>query len=133
MSVVIKTVKNKRYAYIARREGAKVVQKYIGPLSNPAVVAEVKKLKQEKKVPSQYQALFWDVDIGQIKLKANARYIIERVLEFGGLNAFYWIQNIYPTKLIIETLIASRKVPRKSKNFWSIWLGVVMESPTDAS
>lgn len=133
MSIVIKTIKNKRYAYTARREGAKVVQKYLGPLSNPEVVAQVENSKKEKQVPPQYQALFWDVDIDQINLKASARYIIERVLEFGGLDAFYWIQNIYQTKLIIETLIASRKISEKSKNFWLIWLGANKESFADVS
>ena len=51
----------------------------------------------------------------------NARYVIERVLELGGLDALQWLQRNYPTRRIVETLEISRKITTKFRNFWTIW------------
>ncbi|MBI5969650.1 MAG: hypothetical protein HY884_00640 [Deltaproteobacteria bacterium] len=121
MSVVIKTVNQSKYAYLAYRSGAKVVHKYLGRLSDPATKAKLERIASQKIVPEKFRWLFWDVDSGKIDLKTNARYVIERALESGGLEEFSWIQNIYPTRLIIETCEASRKISPKSRNFWRVW------------
>lgn len=118
MSIVIK---NNKYAYLAYRSGKRVVQKYLGLITNPDVARKIEEIKREKSVPEEFRYLFWDVDPKGIDLKKNARYIIERVLEFGGLDALRWVQRLYPTRLIIETLEASRKITPESKNFWGIW------------
>ncbi len=133
MSVVIKTVGSRKYAYLAYRSGKKVVQKYLGAASSPAVAAKLKKLEAEKKVPKRFYFLFWDVEPAELNLQRYARYIIERVLEAGGLDAFLWIQNIYPTNLIAEICLTGRKISRKSKNFWSIWLNLEQEESGCAS
>lgn len=118
MSIIIK---DKKYAYLAYRSGTKVVHKYLGPISNPEVAQKIKELKKEKSVPEEFYYLFWDTDPKKIDLKKNSRYVIEKVLEIGSLDALQWIQRIYTTNLIIETLEISRKISSKSKNFWTIW------------
>lgn len=118
MSIIIK---DKKYAYLAYRSGSKVVHKYLGPIANPEVAKKIKELKKEKTVPEEFYYLFWDTDPKKIDLKKNARYVIEKVLEMGNFDALQWVQRIYPTKLIIETLEISRKITPKSKNFWSVW------------
>lgn len=120
MSIVIK---NEKYAYRAYRSGKKVVHKYLGLLADPAVAEKVNELEQEKQVPAEFRHLFWDTDPAKIDLKKNARYVIEKVLEMGGLAAFQWIQRLYPTRLITEIMETSRKITPKSRNFWTIWLG----------
>ncbi|MBI1912135.1 MAG: hypothetical protein HYS21_09045 [Deltaproteobacteria bacterium] len=77
--------------------------------------------KRPSPVPDEFYYLFWDTDPKRIDLKRNDRYVIERVLEVGDLKSLKWIQMIYPTGLIIETLKTSRKISHKSKNFWAIW------------
>jgi len=42
MSVVIKTIENKKYAYLAYRSGKKVIQKYLGPVSRPEVAKRIR-------------------------------------------------------------------------------------------
>ena len=76
-----------------------------------------------KEVPDKFLSLFWDTAPSSIDLKTNSRYVIERVLEIGGLDAVQWLQRIYPTKIIIEICNTSRKISHKSKNFWRIWFG----------
>jgi len=118
MSVIIKKDK---YAYLAYRNGKKVIHKYLGLLSNPDVVRKIEELEKDRSVPENFHYLFWDTDPKRIDLKINARYVIERVLELGGLDALRWLQRNYPTRHIIETLEISRKITPKSRNFWTIW------------
>jgi hypothetical protein len=123
MSVVIKKIKNKEYAYVAYRSEGRVVQRYLGALSNPEVRKRIELHERENRVPENFFYLFWDTSPSEIDIRKNSRYIIERVLELGGLNALYWIQKLYPTRLIMETLEVSRKLSDKSRNFWRIWFG----------
>ena len=124
MSIVVKKIGNREYAYLAYRAGGRVVQKYLGPASDPAVRARRARHQELKSVPQRFAGLFWDVDPRKLDTKQSARYIIERVLELGDLDALAWIQKVYPTGLIIETCEASRKISPKSRNFWEIWFGV---------
>jgi len=70
------------------------------------------------------RTLFWDTALENISLKSHARYVIDRVLEFGDLDAFTWLKNVYPGWKIQEELILSRNISGKSRNFWQIWFGV---------
>ena len=121
MSIVVKKIGSKKYAYSAFRRGNKVVHQYMGSVSDQKVAQKIERLKAEKHIPKNFHALFWDVDPRTIHIRKNAIYIIERVLEMGDLDALQWIQRLYPTKLIIETCEMSRKISPKSKKFWEIW------------
>lgn len=118
MSII---VKNDKYAYLAYRSGSKVIHKYLGLISDPEVANKVNEIEKEKSVPKEFYYLFWDTNPEKIDLKKNARYVIEKVLEMGSLDALQWIQKLYPTKLIVEVLEVSRKITPKSRNFWTIW------------
>lgn len=124
LSILIKRIGGKKYAYLAYRLGKKVVHEYMGPASNKEIIAKIDELRSEKKVPKQYYPFFWDTNPKKIDLKRNSRYIIERVLEIGDLSALQWLQRIYPTRLIIEVCEESRRISTKAKNFWEIWFGV---------
>jgi len=50
------------------------------------------------------QALFWDTNPAKIDPKKNARYIIERTLEFGRPTEIGWIFKHYPKQMIRKTL-----------------------------
>lgn len=123
MAILIKKIGGKEYAYHAYRQGGKVVHKYLGHASDTQVMEKVQELAAEKRIPDKFLSLFWDAEPSSIGIKKNARYIIERVLEMGGMDAIRWLQRIYPTRLIIEVCESSRKVSARSKNFWRIWFG----------
>lgn len=122
MSIVMKTIGNKKYAYQAYRKGDKVIHRYLGKISDKNVLTRIEAIKTERQVPPQFYPLFWDVAPDKISIRTNAKYIVERVLEMGTFEAFQWIQKLYPTKLIAETCATSRKISEKSKIFWKIWL-----------
>lgn len=77
----------------------------------------------DTEIPDKLRTLFWDTDIKNIHIKQHAKYIIERILEYGDMDAIRWMQGIYPLEIIIEVLKFSRQISDKSRNFWRIWFG----------
>lgn len=69
------------------------------------------------------KSLFWDTDVKDIDLKKNARYVIERVLEFGYPKEVGWIIKNYPKSEIKRVMNLPRsQVRAKSKALWSLIL-----------
>lgn len=67
------------------------------------------------------QSLFWDVNPEKIDVKKNARYIIERVLEFGDINEVGWALRHYPKSIIKKVMRLPRvQLSDKSKALWSL-------------
>lgn len=124
MSLVTKKIGKGEYVYLVIREGKKVVHKYLGPADSPLVKKKIAEKKEMSMIPTHFRSLFWDTSLDNIHIKRNARYIIERVLEFGDVDALGWLQRVYPTQTIIDVLNVSRSISEKSRNFWEIWFGV---------
>lgn len=124
MNIVTKRIGKREYTYLVAREGKKVVHKYLGPLDDPKVVKIISDKKEAAVLPERFSPLFWDTNISKIHIKRNARYIIERVLEFGNMDAVKWLQKVYTLQTIIDVLNMSRIITEKSHNFWLIWFGV---------
>lgn len=66
------------------------------------------------------QSLFWDVDPKTINPKKHARYIIERVLDFGTDQEVRWLWHFYDKRLIKETINKSRVLMPETKSLWSL-------------
>ena len=121
MSVAIKKIGRGEYAYLVKREGSRVLHKYLGPAGSPQVKKRLAGIKEVSSIPDRFRPLFWDSSPDHNNIKRNARYIIERVLEFGDVEAVAWLQRVYTTRTIIEVLNASRALSVRSRNFWEIW------------
>lgn len=121
MSILIKKIGNKEYAYEAYRRGSKVIHKYLGPAASAEISSTISNLGSQKSIPQKYHVFFWDADPDRISLRAHSRYIIERVLELGDMDVFLWLQGVYSGGEIVSVLKTSRKISPKSKNFWEIW------------
>ncbi len=63
-------------------------------------------------------SLFWDVDPKTVDPEKHARYIIERILEFGTDEEVRWMWNTYPHSLISDVLSKSRVVRPLTKPLW---------------
>ncbi len=123
MSIVTKKIGKKEYAYLVIREGKKVVHRYLGPAESPQVRKMVSDRKETSAVPERLRPLFWDTNLKNIHIKRNARYIIERVLELGEMDAVKWLQSVYPVQTILDVMNISRAVTERSRNFWKLWFG----------
>ncbi|MGC2063820.1 MAG: hypothetical protein WA610_12650 [Thermodesulfovibrionales bacterium] len=117
----MKKIGRGEYAYLVVREGSKVVHKYLGPAGSPQVKKKLAERKEVSSIPDRFRPLFWDTSPGNIHIRRNARYIIERVLEFGDNEAIAWLQRVYTTRTILDVLNTSRAISNKSRNFWEIW------------
>ena len=124
MAAIIKKIGNREYAYLVMREGKRIVHKYIGPAGSPRAVQSLREKSETTSVPPRFRSLFWDTSIDKIHIKRNARYIIERVLELGDVDAIEWLQRVYPARRIIDVLHLSRPLTEKSRIFWMLWFGV---------
>jgi len=121
MSISIKKIGGRKYAYTAYRNGEKVIQRYLGPVNDPDVIAQILEIEKDKSVPSRMFKFFWDVDPKTLNVRRHSRFIIERILDLGDLNAFWWAQKQYPTALLIEVSLTSRRLSERSKQFWKVW------------
>ncbi len=73
-----------------------------------------------KKQMPQRRSLFWDVDPGEIDPEKHARYIIERILEFGRDDEVKWMRGNYPEELIGEVVSKSRVLRPRTKALWEL-------------
>jgi hypothetical protein len=121
MHVLIRTIGSQRYAYVAVRSNGRTVQTYLGPMTRPDVAARVASLQAEGDIPPQFHQLFWDVDPECVDLRKHARYVIERVLDAGSLQAVWWLQREYRTRDIERVLASGKGLSARSRAFWSAW------------
>ena len=70
------------------------------------------------------QTLFWDVDPATIDPEKHARYIIERVLDFGNDQEVRWMWRYYDHSLIKETLLKSRSLLPQTRTFWNLLISI---------
>ena len=66
------------------------------------------------------QSLFWDVDPKTIDPKKHARYIIERILDFGNDDEVRWLWHLYSRSLIRDVVKRSRILHNQSRALWSL-------------
>lgn len=65
------------------------------------------------------RSLFWDVDPETIDLEKNARYVIERVLDFGNDEEVRWMYLLYPHSRIREVIDNPRRLHAKTRALWN--------------
>lgn len=65
-------------------------------------------------------SLFWDVDPKTIDPKKHARYIIERVLDFGNDREVRWMWRAYPNRLIRDVVKTSRVLHPQTRALWEL-------------
>ena len=63
--------------------------------------------------------IFWDTDYTHIDWDGKARYVIERVVQYGTISDWKAIQSYYGKERIINELIKSRSLDPKSLSFIS--------------
>ena len=70
-------------------------------------------------LPAYLHRFFWEhkpEDLSDVK---HSFYIAERLLEHGDDEAINWLLRRYGRKHIIEVVLKSRRISRKTANFWS--------------
>lgn len=83
-------------------------------------MSKIKVFKTNKASPEMPRrpSLFWDVDPKTVDPKKHARYIIERILEFGRDDEARWMWNTYSTSLVHDVVKKSRVLRPQTKVLW---------------
>jgi hypothetical protein len=87
------------------------------------VVGRTKKLNTStddavlSKMPRR-RSLFWDVDPKTVDPKKHARYIIERIFEYGTDSEARWMWHAYPKSLLHEIAKNARVLRPRTKLLW---------------
>lgn len=66
------------------------------------------------------QELFWDVNPKNIHSQRHARYIIERILDFGNDKEVRWMVQYYDRKLIKDVVERSRVLHAQTRSLWQL-------------
>ena len=68
------------------------------------------------------QTLFWDANPRKIDVKKNAKYIIERVADFGNDKEARWVLDFYGKNLLRRVVAGSRSLRPRTKALWTLLL-----------
>jgi hypothetical protein len=121
MSITIRKTGNREYAYVAHRDGARMVQSYIGPLTRPEVRRRVDAAQRATTMPLHTMRLFAGVDPSALSLQRDAAAIIACLLEQGDLEDLRWLVHVYPVSAIIDVLLSEKGLSARAHNFWIMW------------
>ena len=66
---------------------------------------------------------FWDVAYEDLSLEKYPKFIAERILNFGDLDAVKWLQSVLDREFIRSVILNSRNLNPKTKNYWILMLG----------
>jgi hypothetical protein len=75
-------------------------------------------------LPPIITKFLWDADLKLIDVQKNAPAIIERILEYGDLEALKALTKIYSEEQIITALKSSRRLSAKPATFFSLYYQV---------
>ena len=74
-------------------------------------------------LPEEFRKYFWDVDYADLSLKKYPKFIAERILNYGDLNAIKWLETVLDREFIRSVVMNSRNLNPKTKNYWKLILG----------
>jgi hypothetical protein len=70
-------------------------------------------------IPDFIHPYLWDTPIEGISITKHAKFIIERVLEYGNEEAIIWLNKTYTKNQVKEVLINSRRISPKTGVFYA--------------
>jgi hypothetical protein len=124
MSIIVRKTGNREYAYEAHRDGARMVQSYIGPLVRPEVRRRVEVAQRATMMPVHTMRLFVGTGASPLHLQRDTAAIIGCLLERGDLEDLRWLACVYPTSAIIDVLLSAKDLPERVRSFWMVWFEV---------
>jgi hypothetical protein len=121
MSIIIRKTGNREYVYVAHRDGARMVQSYIGPLTRPEVRQRVDAAQRATKMPLHTMRLFAGVDSTALSLQRDAPAIIACLLEQGDLEDLRWLLYVYAVSVVVDVVLSAKNLSARARNFWTVW------------
>ncbi|ODS30695.1 MAG: hypothetical protein SCARUB_04192 [Candidatus Scalindua rubra] len=67
---------------------------------------------------------FWDVPLKSIDCEKHKFFIIERILQCGGLEGIQWIFDNYGWQSIKQVVMDSRFLSKRTAHFWAVYFSI---------
>ena len=80
--------------------------------------------KNENLLPPDSPACFWDIDVKALRLPEHTLLVCEGLIGLGFINALRWLLSHMDREDIRKTLLESRRLSPKSRNFWALFFHV---------
>lgn len=77
---------------------------------------------QAHHLPEELKKYFWDCAFDELQLSLHARFITERILNFGNMQAVRWLLSVIDRPFLQDVVQNSRNLDKKTRNFWKIML-----------
>lgn len=75
---------------------------------------------KKSSLPTFLKPYFWETELARIDSQRHAKYIIERVLEYGDDRAIRWLQKNYSPAQIARVVRTSRVLSPNTANLWAL-------------
>lgn len=67
---------------------------------------------------------FWDVPANSIDYEKHKFFVIERILQNGGIEGIQWIFNNYGWLSIKQVVMNSRFLSKRTAHFWAVYFSI---------
>lgn len=78
----------------------------------------LKNNKPSTTLPEGLKKHFWDVEFDELSFEKYPRFISERILNYGDLNAIRWLLSHTDLEFIKNLVENNRNLNAKTKNYW---------------
>ncbi len=77
-----------------------------------------------KSLPEEFRKYFWDVSYDELSLERYPKFIAERIMNYGDLDAVKWLQSVLDREFIRFVVMNSRNLNPKTRNYWELVLHI---------
>lgn len=78
-------------------------------------------------LPQYAKKYFWDVDVARIDEQHHEAFIIQRLFEYGNLEANAWLLRTFSRKALTAAL-TGKNLSDRSRHFWALILNATQHS-----
>jgi len=77
-------------------------------------------------IPERFAALFWDVDVSALDTTQHRPFILDRILEYGGIEAVRWAERRYGLESIKAYFQRRgyKTLSVKTRSYWACVFGL---------
>lgn len=84
--------------------------------------------KTLREILEQYKTdAFWDTPLSSIDPQLHKDFVIERLLQFGGMEGIRWLLENWELAAIKNVVLNSRNLSRMTAGFWSAYFDIPPE------
>ncbi|MBI4065454.1 hypothetical protein HY409_03745 [Candidatus Gottesmanbacteria bacterium] len=78
-------------------------------------------------LPPEFYKYFWEIDPVELNPSQHAKYVINRLLDKGNLEAARWVRSNFSELIIIDTIKTQRDFSFKTITLWADYYNIPKE------